>query len=110
MEMGVQHIAHIAELEPVLLELVLDHVLMELKTPHAEGLHDLVRAVAGVDQHWPGPAENEEAKGRDAPGAAAIATQDKEARFELNVAVVENLDFERHFFPPLADLCPIAQF
>src|SRR5579863_3401509 len=96
MKMRVQHIAHVAELEAVFLQLVLDHVLVELQAAHSERFHDLVGAVSGVDQHRPCPAENEEAIGGHPARAAAIAPEHEEARFEFDIAVVEYLDFERH--------------
>ena len=101
LEMGVHDIAHIAHPHAVPGELVLDHVLVELEAAHAEALHDLVVAVAGIDHHRPGPAEDQEAIGRHAAGAAAIAAEHEEARFQLDIAIVENLDFEGHERPPL---------
>ena len=83
-------------------ELVLDHVLVELEAPHAEALHDLVRAIAGVDHDRVGAPEDEEPERRDAARAPAVAPEHEEARFELDVAVVEHLDFERHGRSPLS--------
>ena len=99
-QVGVQHVAHVAHAHAVARELVLDHVLVELQPAHAERFHDLVRAVAGVDHDRPGAAEDQEAEGRHAPRAAAVAPEHQEARFQFDVAVVEDLDFECHVFPP----------
>jgi hypothetical protein len=99
-QMGVQDVAHVAEPQPVLLELVLDHVLVRLHAAHAERLHDLVGAVAGVDHHRPGAAEHEKAQRRHPPRATAIAPEHQKARFEFDIAVVEDLDFKRHAFLP----------
>ena len=59
---------------------------MELQPAHAERLHDLVGAVAGVDQDRLGAAEDQEAVDRNAPGAAAVVAEHEEAGFELDVA------------------------
>src|SRR6202008_3507696 len=80
-----------------------DHVLVRLQAPHPERLHDLIRAIARVDQNRPWTSENQKSIGRHPTGAAAIAAEDEKARFELDIAVVENLDFERHTFSSLAD-------
>ncbi len=96
MKVGVDDVAHVADLEAVPGELVLHHVLMELEAAHAERLHDRVVAVAGIDHHGVAAARDEEAVDRDAPGAPAIPAEDEEARFELDIAVVEELDLERH--------------
>ncbi len=47
-----------------------------------------------------GPPLDEKAERQHAPGAPAIAPQHQKARFQLDVAVVEDLDFQRHGFPP----------
>ena len=98
-QVGVQHVSNVPHAHAVLRQLVLDHVLVELQAAHAERFHDLVRAVAGVDHDRPRTTEDEEAEGRHPARAAAVAPQHQEARFELDVAVVENLDFECHCFP-----------
>jgi hypothetical protein len=72
----------------VALQLILDHVFVELQAPHAERFHDLVGSVAGVDHDRPRPAEDQETQRRDPPRAAAAAPEHKEAAFELDVAVV----------------------
>ena len=77
---------------------------MELQPAHAERLHDLVGAVAGVDHDRIGAAEDEEAQRQHAPRAAAVAAEHQEARFQLDVAIVENLDFQRHGVPPSVSL------
>src|SRR5208337_424038 len=59
----------------------------------------LVRAVPGVDQDRIGPAQDQKAERRHAPSAAAIAPKHEEARLELDVAIIENLDFQRHVVP-----------
>jgi hypothetical protein len=74
---------------------------MELQPAHAERLHDLVGAIAGVDQDRVGAAEDQEAERQHAPHAAAIAAEHEKARFQLDVAVVEQLDLQRHTFLPV---------
>lgn len=100
MEMGVQDVAHVAHPDAVPRELVLDHVLVELQPPHAEAFHDLVVAVAGVHHDRPGAAEDQEAVCWNPPRAAAISAKHEKARFQLDVAIVEDLDFERHYRSP----------
>ncbi len=56
MQMGVQHIAHVAHAHAVAHELVLDHVLVILQAAHAQSFHDLIGAVAGVDDDRTGAA------------------------------------------------------
>jgi len=102
-QMRVQDVAHVAEPQSVLLELVLDHVLVRLHAAHAERLHDLVGAVARVDHHRPGAAEHQKAQRWHPPRAAAIAPEHQKARFEFDIAVVEDLDFKRHAFLPRPD-------
>ena len=41
-QMGMEDVAHVAELEPMLLELILDHVLVGLHAAHSERFHDLI--------------------------------------------------------------------
>jgi hypothetical protein len=77
-EVGVQHEADVAHAHAVLGQPIFDHVLMELQSAHAQSLHDLVRAVAGVDENRIGAAENEKSKRRHAAGVATIAAEDKE--------------------------------
>ncbi len=93
---GVADVADVADAHAVARELVLDHVLVELEAAHAERLHDRVVAVAGVDHDRVLPAEDQEAVDGHAAGAAAVAAEHEEARFELDVAVVEQLDFQGH--------------
>ena len=100
-QMRVHDVAHVAHAHAVLGELVLDHVLVELQAAHAERFHDLVGAVAGVDHHRPGAAQDQEAQRRHAARAAAVAAEHEEAAFQFDVAVVENLDFEGHGRPSL---------
>ena len=100
MQVRMQDVAHVAEPQPVFLQLVLDHGLVGLQPAHPQRLHDLVRAIAGIDHHRPGPAENEKAEDRHPAYAAAIAAEHQEARFEFDVAVVENFDFKCHLFLP----------
>ena len=95
-QVRVHDVAHVAHAHAVALQLVLDHVLVELQAAHAQRFHDLVGAVAGIDHDRPGSAEDQEAEGRHPPRAAAAAPQHQEAAFQLDVAVVEDLDFERH--------------
>ena len=99
-QVGVQHEADVAHAHAMLGELILDHVLVELQPAHAQRLHDLVRAVAGVDHNRIGAAKDQKSQRQHAARAPAVAAKDKEARFELDVAIVENLDFQRHDFLP----------
>jgi hypothetical protein len=78
------------------LQLVLDHGFVALQAAHAERFHDLVRAVAGIDQDRRGAAEYQHAEHQHAAGAAAIAPEHQKARFKFNVPVIENLDLQRH--------------
>ena len=100
MQVRVQHVADVAHPHAVLRELVLDHVLVELEAAHAEALHDLVMAIAGVDHEGPGSAQDQKAVGRHTARAAAIAPQHEEAQFKLDIAVVEHLDFQSHLALP----------
>jgi len=84
-------------------ELVLDHVLVELKPAHAQRFHDLIGAIAGVDHDRVGAAEDQEAERQDAAGAAAVAPEHEEARFQLDIAIVQDLDFQRHLILPSPD-------
>ena len=95
-QVGVEDVADVAELEAVPGELVLDQVLVELEPAHAEGLHDRVRAIARVDQHGPRPAQDQKAERRHPAGPAAIAAEHEKARLELDVAIIQDLDLERH--------------
>ena len=45
-------------------------------------------------------AQDQKAERRHTAGAPAIAAEHKKAQFELDVAIVEDLDFQRHEFPP----------
>ena len=93
----------------VFLELVLDHGLVALQPAHAERFHYLIGAVAGVDQDRPSAAENEHAEHRRAADAAAIASEHQEARFKLDVPVIENLDLQRHTVLPRSVLAAAGQ-
>ena len=95
-QVRVQHEADVAHAHAVLGKLILDHVLVELQPAHAQRLHDLVRAVASVDHNRISAAKDQKSQRQHAAGAPAVATKDKEARFELDVAIVEDLDFQRH--------------
>ncbi len=94
--MRVADVADVAHPHAVARELVLDHVLVELKPAHAERFHDLVGAIAGIDHHRIGTAEDQKAERQDTAGAAAIAAEHEKARFQFDIAVVQNLDFKRH--------------
>src|SRR3569833_4749333 len=96
-QMGVTDIADVAHSHAMAHQLVLDHVLMELQAAHAERFHDLVGPIAGVHDDRIGPAEDQEAQRQHPPGAAAIAPQHQEARIQLDVAIVQDLDLQRHW-------------
>ena len=103
--MGVADEADVAHAHAVARELVLDHVLMELQAAHAERFHDLIGAVAGVDDDRIGAAGNQKAQRQHAARAAAVAAEHEEAQFQFDVAIVENLDFQRHSFLPFSFVC-----
>jgi hypothetical protein len=98
-------VTHITHPDAVPGELVLDHVLMVLQPAHSQALHDLIVAIAGIDHHRPGTAEDQETVGVYPPGAPAIAPQHEKAGFQLDVAVVQDLDLERHVVVPLVASC-----
>jgi hypothetical protein len=98
MQVGVADEADVAHAHAVTHQLVLDHVLVKLQAAHAQRLHDLIGAIAGVDHDRVLPADDQEAKRKDAAGAAAIATEHEKARFQLDIAIIQNLDLQRHNF------------
>ena len=75
MQVGVENVANIPELEPVLLQLIFDHVLVRLHPAHSQRFHDLVRAVAGIRRDRPSAAEYQHVEHRSAARAAAIASE-----------------------------------
>src|SRR5262249_51610389 len=75
-----------------------------LQPAHAQRFHDLVGAVAGIDHDRILAAEDQEAEREDAAGGAAGAAQKQKTRFQLDVAVVQNLDLQRHSFFSLSGL------
>jgi hypothetical protein len=95
-EVGVQHVAHVAHLHAVVGELAFDHVLVELEAAHPERPHDRVVAVAGVHDDRILPAEDQEAVDRHPPRPPAVAPEDEERAFELDIAVVQYLDLQSH--------------
>ena len=99
-QMGVADEADVAHAHAVARELVLDHVLVELQAAHAQRFHDLVGAIAGVDHDRIGTADDQKAQRQDAAGAAAVAPQHEKARFQFDIAIVQDLDFKRHMSLP----------
>ena len=99
-QMRVADEAHVAHPHAVARELVLDHVLMKLQPAHAERFHDLVGAIAGIDHDWIRTTQDQEAERQDPAGPAAVAPQNKEARLQFDVAIVQDLDFQRHLSLP----------
>ena len=95
-QMGVADVADVAHPYTVARELILYHVLVKLKPAHAQRFHDLVGAIAGVDHHRIGTADDQEAQRQDAASPAAIAAEHEKARFQFDIAIVQNLDFKRH--------------
>jgi hypothetical protein len=63
---------------------------------HAQRFHDLIGAIAGVDHDGIGSADDQKAERQDAAGAAAVAPEHEKAGFELDIAIVQDLDFQRH--------------
>src|SRR5438445_12722556 len=106
MQMGMADEADVAHAHAVACELVLDHVFMELQATHAESFHDLVGAVAGVDDNRVGAPRNEKAQRQYAARASTVAAEHQETRFQFDVAIVKNLDFQRHVYLP----CPVLFF
>ena len=102
MQMGMADEAYIAHAHAVARKLVLDHVLMELQAAHAERFHDLIGAVTGVDHDRIGAADNQKAQRQHAACAPAVAAEHEEARFQFDVAIVENLDFQSHTCLPFS--------
>src|ERR1700741_4732865 len=100
MQMSVTDEPHVAHAHTVTHQLVLDHVLMELQAAHAKRFHYLVGALAGGGHDWVLPAKDQEAECKDTARAAAIMAQYQKARFQLDVAIVQNLYFQRHEFLP----------
>ena len=92
----VADVANITDLDPMTGKLVLDHVLVVLQSAHAQRFHDRVVAIAGIDDDRILPAEDQEAIDRHALHPSAATTKHEKARFELNVAKVQHLDFQRH--------------
>ncbi len=95
-QVRVQYEADVAHAHTMLGKLILDHVLVELQPAHAERLHDLVRAVASVDHNRISAAKDQKSQRQHTAGAPAVAAEDKEAQFEFDVAIVEDLDFQWH--------------
>src|SRR5580698_2730899 len=96
MKMGMANEANIAHAHAVARKLVLDHVLMELQAAHTERFHNLIGTVTGVDHDRIGAADNQKAQRQHAACTPTVAAEHKEARFQFNVAIVENLDFQSH--------------
>src|SRR5580692_7398243 len=99
--MGMADEAHVAHTHAMAGELVLDHVLVELQAAHAEGFHDLIGAVAGVDDDRIGASGNQKTQRQHTAGTPAVAAKHEETRFQLDVPIVENFDFECHVLPPI---------
>src|ERR1700740_3253331 len=102
MQMRMANEAYVAHAHAVARKLVLDHVLVELKAAHAERFHDLIGAITGIDYDRVGPAEDQKAERQDTARSTAVAPQDKKARLQLNVAIVKDLDFQRHRSLPVS--------
>src|SRR3954464_2417866 len=100
MQMGVADEADIAHADAVARELVLDHVLVELKPAHAQRFHDLVGAITGVDHDRIGTADDQKAQRQDTAGPAAITAEHEKTRFQFDIAIVQNLYFKRHVSLP----------
>src|SRR6266700_1566188 len=98
--------ADIPHAHAVARELVLDHVLVKLKAAHAECFHDLVGAIAGIDHDRIWATDDQEAQCQDTAGPAAIAAEDKKARLQFDVAIVQDLDFKRHVSLPASSKFP----
>ena len=109
MQMCMQNETHVAELHAMTRELVLDHVLVELQPAHAERFHDLVGAESGIDQDRPRPAHDQKAEREHAARAPAILPEHKEASFQFNIAVIENLDLKRHGSLPFDSIVLVAR-
>ena len=86
--MGVADIADVAHPHAVARELVLDHVLVELKPAHAQRFHDLVGAITGVDHDRIGTADDQKATLAVYP----VRRSDTLAVMHFTVAVDPNAD------------------
>jgi hypothetical protein len=95
-QMGVQDVAHVLHLQPVLLELALHPLAVAPPALHAEVAHDRRLAEARVDHDRRLPADDEEAERRHLLPAPGILCEDEEARVQLDVAQVEDLHLETH--------------
>ena len=80
----------------VLGELLVHALIAVVEALHPEVAHDLGVAEAGVDDDRGLTAEDQEPEHRDLERHAAVVAEDKEARFELDVPQVENLDLQPH--------------
>src|SRR5258708_7349572 len=100
--MGVANEADVAHADGATSELVLDHVLMKLQAAHAKRLHDLIGTVAGIDDNRVGASDDEETQRQHAARASTIPAENKKTRFQLDVPVIENLDFQRHVCLPVS--------
>ena len=95
-------VPHVPDLDAVFGKLVLDHVLVVLQPAHPERFHDRVVAIAGIDDDRIAATDDQEAVHRHPFGPSTSATEHEKARFELDIAEVEHLDFQRH---PSGSLC-----
>ena len=100
MQVRMGDIANVTHFHAMSRELVLDHVLMILESAHPQRLHDLVGAKTRIHEHGMRAAENQESKGVDALRSSAILAEHEEACFQLDIAKVEDLDFQRHYVLP----------
>ena len=95
-EMGVQDVADVAHLDPVPGERVVQNLLAGLDPAHPEPFHDLDVPVSGVHEDQVRPAGDQVRKGGHPRDPSGVARQHQEARVELDVPDVENLDLHAH--------------
>ena len=92
MQMRVDDVADIAGFQAMPGELVLDHVVMGLKTPHPQAFHDRVVAISGVDHDGMASAQNQEAVDRHPRNPPAMVSEHQKTVLELDVTIIEQMD------------------
>jgi len=101
-QVGVQHITDIAEFDPVFRQLVLDHIVVELQTAHAQRFHDRIVPIPGINNNRIGAAQNQVAIDGNPFDPAAIVPENQKTVFQFDVAIVQNLDLKCHSLSPFS--------
>ena len=100
-QVRVHDVADVPRLQPMVCQLVFDHVSMVLEPSHSEGFHDGVVAIPGIDQDRIFAARYQESTDRHATHPTAIVAQHEKRGLKLDVAVVENVDLKCHLLVSL---------